>query len=79
LFAPQHRSNELRRAWNVTERDLAAIYVGRIAPEKNLELAITTFRAMKCHSPSLKFIIVGDGPLHSALRRANPDLIFCGT
>ena len=53
--------------------------MGRIAPEKNLELAITTFRAMKCHSPSLKFIIVGDGPLHPALRRANPDLIFCGT
>jgi glycosyltransferase involved in cell wall biosynthesis len=79
LFTPQHRCDELRRNWIVTERDLVAIYVGRIAAEKNLGLAITTFRAMKNHSPSLKFIIVGDGPLNSVLRQAHPDLIFCGT
>jgi glycosyltransferase involved in cell wall biosynthesis len=78
LFAPHHRCDGLRRTWGVTKRDFAAIYVGRIAAEKNLDLAITTFRAMKRDSPSLKFVIVGDGPLHSVLRQTNPDLIFCG-
>jgi glycosyltransferase involved in cell wall biosynthesis len=79
LFAPQHRCDELRRAWNVRENDLTVIYVGRIGPEKNLDLAVTTFRAMQRHNSSLKLIVVGDGPLRPILRESHPDLIFCGT
>jgi glycosyltransferase involved in cell wall biosynthesis len=78
LFAPHHRCGELRRTWNVTKDDLVATYVGRIAAEKNLELAVTTFRLMKRHNSSLKFVIVGDGPLYRKLRETHPDLIFCG-
>jgi glycosyltransferase involved in cell wall biosynthesis len=78
LFAPHHRSDELRRSWSVKQDDLVALYVGRIAPEKNLDLAITTFRAMKSENPAMKFILVGGGPLYSVLRQANPDLLFCG-
>jgi glycosyltransferase involved in cell wall biosynthesis len=79
LFSPHHRSDELRRSWNVKQDDLVALYVGRIAPEKNLDLAIATFRTMKLEKPAMRFIIVGDGPICSMQRQANPDLMFCGT
>ena len=79
LFAPQHRSHELRRNWGVSDDDLVIVYVGRLAPEKNLGLAVDAYRAMKRISPSLKFVIVGDGPLRAALQKEHPDLIFMGT
>jgi glycosyltransferase involved in cell wall biosynthesis len=78
LFAPQRRSAELRRQWGVSSNDLAVLYVGRIAPEKNVKLAVNAYRAMKQSSGSLKFVVVGDGPAGGALQRENADLIFCG-
>lgn len=79
LFHPKHRSTELRRQWGVTESDVAALYVGRIAPEKNLQLAVDAYRAMKQVNETVKFVIVGDGPLRVSLQKEHPDLIFCGT
>ena len=38
-----------------------ALYVGRVAPEKNVELAITAFRAMQRRNGAAKLVIVGDG------------------
>src|SRR5262245_9042713 len=39
LFAPERRCPELRYRWGVSETGLAVLYVGRVAPEKNLRLA----------------------------------------
>ena len=78
LFTPERRCAALRRTWGVAESDLAVLYVGRIAPEKNLGLAVAAYRAMqRCHA-SMKCIVVGDGPLRAPLQKAHPDLIFCG-
>jgi glycosyltransferase involved in cell wall biosynthesis len=52
--------------------------VGRVAAEKNLELAIESYRALKLFSDGVKFVIVGDGPLRRALQREHTDLIFAG-
>jgi glycosyltransferase involved in cell wall biosynthesis len=79
LFAPEHRSRELRRDWGVSDTDLAIVYVGRIAPEKNLGLAVDAYHAMKRFSASLKFVIIGDGPLRASLQKEHADLIFLGT
>jgi glycosyltransferase involved in cell wall biosynthesis len=79
LFAPQRRCTELRRGLGLSDSDMAVLYVGRIAPEKNLNLAIEAYFAMKRFNPSLKFIIVGDGPSRAALQSQYPDLIFMGT
>src|SRR5277367_1642820 len=78
LFAPQQRCADLRREWNASEKDLVVLSVGRIAPEKNLGLAIETYRKMKGFSGTTKFVIVGEGPLRRALQRENDDLIFAG-
>ena len=55
-----------------------ALYVGRLAPEKNLNLAIESYRAMQRVNATVKFVLVGDGPLRAALQKKHPDLIFCG-
>ncbi|WP_256872799.1 glycosyltransferase family 4 protein [Candidatus Entotheonella palauensis] len=78
LFNPAHRSADLRAQWGVASHDLAVLYVGRVAPEKNLGLAVKAYRAMQDVSQAMKFVIVGDGPLCTTLQKAHPDLIFCG-
>jgi glycosyltransferase involved in cell wall biosynthesis len=78
LFSPHRRSAELRKQWGVSEEDLILIYVGRVAAEKNLEVAIAAYHAMKRIGCGIKFVIVGDGPLHPRLQRDHADLIFAG-
>jgi glycosyltransferase involved in cell wall biosynthesis len=78
LFTPQRRCTELRREWGLSDHDLVLIYVGRIAAEKNLGVAIEAYRQMKMVSDRIKFVIVGDGPLRRALQSEHPDLIFAG-
>jgi glycosyltransferase involved in cell wall biosynthesis len=78
LFTPARRSASLRRSWGVTDRDLVAVCVGRVAAEKNVRLAIEAYRAMQRHHPSCRLVIVGDGPLRRPLERAHPDLFFTG-
>jgi glycosyltransferase involved in cell wall biosynthesis len=78
LFNPGRRSAAVRRAWRASEQDRVALYVGRIAPEKNLALAIEAYRAMQKVTGSVKFVIIGDGPLRANLQAKHPDLIFCG-
>ena len=77
-FDPCHRDPVLRALWGVGERGVAAIFVGRIAAEKNLALAVDAFRALQRQRPEARFVWVGDGPAREALQRENPDFIFCG-
>jgi len=78
LFAPDKRSAALRRMWRAKKNDVVALYVGRIAAEKNLGLAVDAYRAMQRANAGVKFVLVGDGPLRAALQSKHPDLIFCG-
>jgi glycosyltransferase involved in cell wall biosynthesis len=78
LFSPERRDGALRAAWGVTESTPVALYVGRLAPEKNIDLAISAYRAMQVRHPELRFVLVGNGPDEHRLKRDNPDLIFAG-
>jgi len=78
LFAPERRSEELRREWGLGRNDQAVIYVGRLAAEKNLPLAIHAFRAMRALNPRLRLIIVGDGPFYQEIYANERDVIFTG-
>lgn len=77
-FHPDHRDPALRAKWGLDENALAVIHVGRIAPEKNLPLAVRAFRALQRVRPDARFVWVGDGPAREALQRENPDFVFCG-
>lgn len=78
LFAPERRCAEIRRRWGLPDHGLAMIYVGRLAPDKNIGLAIKAYRAAQRVCGAVRFIIVGEGPLRDNLRREYPDLIFSG-
>jgi glycosyltransferase involved in cell wall biosynthesis len=78
LFTPERRCTELRREWGLSKDEIALIYVGRIAPEKNLAVAVEAYRAIKRFNDRIKFVLVGDGPQRLSLQRENPDLIFAG-
>jgi glycosyltransferase involved in cell wall biosynthesis len=79
LYGPHRRSAELRASWGVQDDGLAVIYVGRLAPEKNLVQAVTAFRALQQAVPDARFVLVGDGPLRARLVREHPDFIVGGT
>ncbi|MDR7099369.1 glycosyltransferase involved in cell wall biosynthesis [Lysobacter niabensis] len=77
-FDPARRDNALRAQWGVGDDGLVAIYVGRIAAEKNLDLAVRSFRTLQKQRPDARFVWVGDGPTRAKLQQENPDFIFCG-
>ncbi len=78
LFDPSRRDPQLRATWGLSGDQLALIYVGRIAPEKHLELAVRAFRAIQTQQPDARFVFVGDGPARASLQAANPDFLFVG-
>lgn len=78
LFHPAQRDDALRAAWGLGAEDVAVIHLGRIAPEKNLGLAVRAYREIQTRSPTARFIWVGDGPAREQLAKDNPDFLFCG-
>lgn len=78
-FHPGRRDDALRAEWGLRGNDIAVIYVGRIAPEKNLDLAVRAFRAIKARHPGARFVLVGDGPARKPLAAAHADFVFAGT
>lgn len=76
-FHPGWRDPALREAWGAGDGPVV-LHVGRIAPEKNLPLAVRCFRQLQQQRPDARFVWVGDGPARAELQAANPDFIFAG-
>ena len=78
LYHPGRRSQDLRASWGLEANDLAVIYVGRMAAEKNLPLVLRAFAAIRAKAPRAKLIFVGDGPERARLQQAHPEHVYCG-
>lgn len=78
LFAPHRRDPALRARWGMAPHALAVLCAGRLAAEKNLELAIHAYQAIGKLRADTRFILVGDGPLTPRLRARHPDFVYCG-
>ncbi len=78
LFNPSRRNRELRASWGCNGDQTVALYVGRLAPEKNLRLFVDAAKAMIAVDPGVKVVIVGDGPEGPRLRRLHPEFVFAG-
>ena len=78
LFDPARRRQKLRDRWGIPEGGLAVIYLGRIAAEKNLGLAIEAFRKIRERRADARFVWVGTGPVAARLAREHPDFVFAG-
>ncbi len=78
-FDPRRRSSALRSSWGVAEADPVVACVGRLAPEKNLGLALTAFEAIRRQRPRARLLFVGDGPMRPELESRCPSALFAGT
>ncbi len=78
LFDPARRRPELRAAWGISDDELAVVHVGRLAAEKNIDLALRAFAAIQARHPRARFVLVGDGPLRERLQRRHPEHVFSG-
>ncbi|MCS0604457.1 glycosyltransferase family 1 protein [Streptomyces sp. LP11] len=71
-FRPGHRDAALRREL-APGGELIVGYVGRLAPEKHVELL-----AGACGLAGVKVVVVGDGPSRAQLTEALPGAVFLG-
>jgi len=78
LFDPARRSDALRRQWGCGPDSIVALYVGRIAAEKNIDLALATMDALTADFDDVRCVLVGDGPEHVRLARTHPRCRFVG-
>lgn len=77
-FNPARWNRLLRQSWGVGEHGMVLLYVGRLAAEKNLALLIETYRKLQAVKPTVKLVMVGDGPERATLQAMNPDVVFAG-
>lgn len=77
-FDPAHRDAALRASWGATDGTRVVVHVGRLAPEKNLDLLLTAWKAMAAVDAKLKLVMVGDGPMREALAASHPQVVFAG-
>ncbi|MGW6522500.1 glycosyltransferase family 4 protein [Streptomyces sp. NPDC054962] len=71
-FRPDRRDEALRRAL-APNGELLVGYVGRLAPEKHVELLSGV-----CGLPGVRVVVVGDGPSRPGLEESLPGAVFLG-
>lgn len=76
-FDPAKRQATLRKRWQADTHTKVLLYVGRVAPEKNIPLLFKTYNQLK-QAHKVKLVIVGDGPLTAQLQAEYPEVVFCG-
>jgi glycosyltransferase involved in cell wall biosynthesis len=77
-FTPAARSDALRASWQAGPETPVLLAVGRVAAEKNVELALRAFEQARRDRPDLRMVVVGDGPARSRLTAAHPAARFVG-
>lgn len=80
-FSPVHSSDALRQQWKATSETRVMLYVGRLSPEKEIDVVVKAYIAMKQVAQNdVKLVIVGDGPDRNRLEILcqSHDVIFTG-
>jgi glycosyltransferase involved in cell wall biosynthesis len=73
LFSPKHRREDLRKEMTPVGGKVV-LYVGRLAPEKRLDVLIEAFPLVrKALGQKVVLALVGDGPYMDKLKREKPD------
>jgi glycosyltransferase involved in cell wall biosynthesis len=71
-FHPRFRSDAMRERMGASPSDFVVAYVGRVAPEKQLPLAIEAMRGVMARHPQVRFAVAGDGPALEECRAMAP-------
>jgi glycosyltransferase involved in cell wall biosynthesis len=76
-FSPDKRDPHCRAQLGLSTEDVAFVYCGRLAVEKNLLLLMEAFHRIR--DPHARLLLIGDGPLRSQLAaNAGQRVIFTG-
>jgi glycosyltransferase involved in cell wall biosynthesis len=77
-FSPQNYNKEMRNQYAASKEQLL-LYVGRLAPEKELDVLMKAATILNDKNRLFKLLIVGDGPQYKELKALNiPNIIFLG-
>ncbi|MEH7224214.1 glycosyltransferase family 1 protein [Bacillus sp. JJ1566] len=79
LFNPYYNQEVVREKHQVSKKFMLT-YVGRLAPEKNVELLIKTAKSLPPEwNQQIQWVIVGDGPSRNKMEEDAPsNMIFTG-
>jgi alpha-1,6-mannosyltransferase len=67
-FRPVARDLALRKELDLPRDKTVLLYVGRLSPEKNIEMLLAAFEALHARHPqTYHLVVVGDGPLRRVL------------
>lgn len=72
-FDPARRSDQLRAQWRGGSDRVVVGYIGRLAPEKRVDMLAAVAR-----DPRIHLVVVGDGPQRDELRGLLPQATFTG-
>ncbi len=66
-FRPAPRDPALREELDLPRDKKVLLYVGRLAPEKNIGMLLAAFEELHARDPHYHLVVVGDGPLRRML------------
>lgn len=71
IFYPdRERGLAFRKKWGLPDNRIILLYVGRLAPEKNVRTLLGAFSRLHQEQPHrYHLVVIGDGPLRGALQR----------
>lgn len=72
LSTPSDR--DIRQELAIDEDDLVLLSLSRLAEEKNIQAILRAFPTVRAEHPNAKLIVVGDGPIRSALEELSREL-----
>lgn len=78
-FEPTRRSVDWRRRWRAPADRPVLLYVGRVSPEKGVDVLPEIHDELMRRGLNHRLVVVGDGPAREMLARRCPDAICPGT
>ena len=77
LFSPERRSEEFRAARDISPADVTILWVGRLVPEKRVDIWINVVQRLQAEGVQVKAIVAGHGSYESTLATMS-NVTCCG-
>ena len=78
LFQPGRRDMAWRRGLGFADGDVVVAFVGRLVLEKGIDVFAEAVRRAQARTPSLRALVVGDGPERARFEARLPEAVFIG-
>lgn len=78
LFNPSRRDMRWRAERGFAETDVVVAFVGRVVLEKGIDIFTDAFLKAQAGNPSLRALVVGEGPERAAFEQKLPGGVFIG-